>query len=117
MTNYRLANSTAKKLKQIDTLIEERIDKWKSDTPTLDIDPLEQKGVEILREAAQRLNLIRVGVADGEAFYFEIKRTKTMVTFQWFYGGPDNYVDEWGEIVAIPIKQADKLILRPKDIR
>ena len=116
MTNYRLANSTAKKLKQIDTLIEECLDKWKS-TPTPDIDPLEQKGVEILREAAQRLNLIRVGVADGEAFYFETKRTKMMVTFQWLYGGPDNYVDDWGKIVAIPIKQANKLILKPKEIR
>jgi len=58
------------------------------------------------------LKLIRISVADGYALFYEARRTKAQVTFHWLYGGPDEYIPDFGGVFSVPIKAADDLIRR-----
>lgn len=110
MTKKQLARSLARKLRALDRRIESEL--------ADDSQPFKDyaggyftKKEQLLKEAVGKgLKLISVPVADGYAFYYEARRTRSMATFEWLYGGADEYVSYFGGIVAVPVSMADKLI-------
>jgi signal recognition particle subunit SEC65 len=110
MANRRYANSVAKKLKALDQKVWKELEKRNPNEAKMQAWEKQQKVV--LKEAKRKLQLVSVPVADGVATYWETKRTTRLATFEWLWGGGDEYVSPWGKVVAIPVDQADKMIRR-----
>ena len=110
MTKKQLARGLARKLLAQDRRIEREL----ADASRLFKDyagGFFTKRKQLLKKAVEKgLKLISVPVADGYAFYYEARRTRSMATFEWLYGGADEYVSYFGGVVAVPVKMADKLI-------
>ena len=104
------ARALSRKLTGIDIRINKMIN-----TGNFDYEPLDAEKAKLMKEAVKKgLKIIAVPVADGEAFYYEDKRTTRMVTFEWFYGGADGYLSGFGKTVIIPLTTANKLIKKFK---
>ena len=108
MANRRLANSITNQLKKLDDRIEKELCK---SNPFSNTDALDAKKIELIKSAKKRgLKFVAVSVADGTAVYWETNRTTKLVTFEWLYGGGDDYVSDFGKIIIVPIPQANKMI-------
>lgn len=109
MANRRLANSITKKLINIDL---KAYREWMKEKPNdARIQDLDQKKTDLVKQAKKRgLKMVNVPVADGNCIYWETNRTTKHVTFEWMYGGPDDYVSSFGDVVLVPVKQANKMI-------
>lgn len=108
MANRRLATTVAKKLNDLDRKAYNELVKPKSNHAK--IDRWEREQLQIIKDAAKKINLVIVGVADGTAVYWETNRTTKHVTFEWLYGGGDQYVDDWGRTVIVPVAQANRML-------
>ncbi len=110
MTKRQLAHSLARRLRTLDRRIERAI---ASDPKGFKdyAGGLFPKKYELLKEFVEKgLNLISVPVADGYAFFFESRRTRSWVVFEWLYGGADEYIPYFGGVFAVPPKAADQMI-------
>lgn len=102
MANHKLASVIAEQLRNVDR---------RNPQTDEDIKTCNQMKSELFDYAKKRgLKMVRVPVSDGESFYWEVKRTKTMATFWWLYGGADSYISPWGQIVSVPVAEADRMI-------
>ncbi len=105
----RIANALARKLHQLDKQLERELLKQHKDKEK--VKQLETEMVTSVKDARKKgLNLISVDVADGSCLYWEVKRTQKLATFEWLYGGGDNYISPFGKVVAVPVAVADKML-------
>jgi hypothetical protein len=68
-------------------------------------------------EASKTLKLVSVPVADGKAWYAEAKREGEWAILVWVYGGLDSHISPFGEMIAVPVEQADAMLAREAAIR
>jgi hypothetical protein len=105
MTKKQLAHWLARRLALNDNAIDRA-------PYTANLDGLLAKRKTLVKEALDRgLKLVSIAIGDGYALYYESRRTKALVRFEWLYS-PDSYVSDFGGIVSIPPAAADKLIKR-----
>lgn len=103
----RLAAALSKKLREIDSrqmreAIHGDYDQY---------DKYQAQKIAAIKEAIKAgLKLTDIQVADGSAMYYEARRTKTQITFEWLNTGGDLYVSGFGKVVSVPLATGQKLI-------
>lgn len=105
----RLATALGRKLLLIDREQTRLTDD--PDYSSSELYKLDKKKNALIKDAKKAgLNLISIQVADGSALYWEAKRTKTQITFEWLNTGGDLYMSGFGKVVSVPLAQGQKLI-------
>jgi hypothetical protein len=89
--------------------LDEQLDRqWQKDGI---LEKIEAKRRALVQVATNNgLKVAMVQVADGYALYYQARRSKTLSTYIWFYGGGDENVSSWGKVVSVPRKTGDKLV-------
>lgn len=115
MANRRTANSLVRQLEELDQRIDEKYRTGNLNSPL--IERWMKKQEALVQTLMESLPVVAVPVADGLALYLEKRRNSTLAFFEFLYGGSDGYVSPWGETIAIPLAQADKMLPRKKKRR
>jgi hypothetical protein len=105
MASKRTVKHLFTQLNKLDDQIAERIHQNNYNYGDL----IDRKAAAIRAAQAKGLKMVAIQAADGCALYAEIKRGQRLATFEWLYN-VDGQMSTWGQVVAVPVAQADRLV-------